>query len=277
MRRALLTQWGLVLVLVAELMRLGRWSASVHGRAGLLAAFVCGCGSAAPSPEAGVPDWNAALKGLGAAQGRLYSWVYDAPPADGAFLRFSLHAATADVACGRYAGTSWSAGDYWYLAIDLNDRNPGTHVPTDQNGRQPGTARVELLHRRDGAYVEHYFAVGGYMDVLATSPEGPGDAGNAPVAWRGDLEFPIHALQLGACMGGQAVAVDAAPTESCQCLEMDGGTSSCVPDAASGETNCCHDLASPRVHFVVDATAGYCSPMCRYASGLPDYCQNGVR
>lgn len=252
--------------------------------AGLLFAAAC-AGSPTPthdntadagasSSDAGAEQkpWIGALGALGALTTATYSFSFaDAPPA-GTRLRFGLHLVEPASACGRYGSGSAPARDrdFWFLEVDLSGAVTGDYsVTTDRLSSHGGrAASVNLLHRRDGEFVERYPSLAGTIDV-ASVPTLEAFAGGAGLRATIDLAFATHAMQALECRGGQGPAAPAAPT-TCACVDDSGLRSECTLRA--GREQCCFDEVTERRSFHVEVDATPCAAMCRSVAGLPDYC-----
>ncbi len=215
-----------------------------------------------------------ALSELSQSNESTYSIMFNGDPSQDPStigLRFAVHLRAASAACGLYsAEVDESREDYWLLQVDLTGTGAGEYrVAVD--GADPGAgghgADVTLLHRRGGAYVEGYHAVGGRVTLAH-------DTGLAE--WKNDdqlrasmtLEFPEHAVRTDSCRGGVDTAGHG--TMQCTCIDSDGVKSECVPD---NKGHCCVDVAGPRFSVALSVDAQQCQGMCRVVSGVStNYC-----
>ncbi len=244
------------------------------GASTFLIAASCASGppqsTASASPVAAT--WQLGLADLQAAGAAIYSFRFDGPPPEGAFYTLAIHATSAEAACARYGADGGAADDdFWLLETTVNDGSTGDHkiVLAPRSGTPSATANVTLLHRKQGAFVESYDAVGGTVS-LTSNPSPAEAAGGTPLTGRIDAEFPADAVQLVGCEGGQPA--DGGPAVSwCTCRHAaDGGLSTCVPATVD---NCCPDPSGPLVRASIAFTATGCASMCRWAAGLSaDYC-----
>lgn len=226
-----------------------------------------------PSAQAA---WRDQLERLASKSTGLYSYRFvDAPPT-GAFFRVGVHLEPPTQACSRYAGTADGSADFWFLAIDIQDLNPGAHnISLKKRTDGPvSAANVTLLHRKNDAYVESYDALGGVLQV-DSAPSIDQSKDGTVLAGSVDAEFPLHALQEVRCFGGMVAGSDAAAAQNYMCKDDDGLITNCaVPPLTVG---CCHDLGSERIKVHVSLEATPCIDMCAFAAGLPDYCLDLVQ
>ena len=217
------------------------------------------------------PAWENALKSLGTLGNSVYSFRFDAAAPAQPYFQVGVHDASAEVACARYTGTDPGPSEFWFLETIIFDLQTGPHdvVVASPQGAPSPTGTVTLLHRNDNAYVDSYEALAGTINVdfapsLQESKLGSRLSGSI------DADFPLHALQEVMCHGGRASGPDATVHQECTCRDDNNQRSSCIPPP--GLVRCCYDVESPRIHVRVPFAAVPCPGMCKYATGLPDYC-----
>jgi hypothetical protein len=217
-------------------------------------------------------DWRQALANLSTSGNAIYSFRFDGAPPAGAFYTVAVHQADTSTACGRYGADVVSKGqDFWFFDVSVNDASSGEHAIAlpQRDGNPSPTANVTVLHRKDGAFVEAYDAVGGSVR-LDSAPTPPEASGGVSLLGRIEADFPSHAVREVSCQGGVQVDGGGA-TSTCNCVDSDGVASTCVPDGEGH--NCCPDVTSPPVHIGISLRAVPCANMCRWAAGLSvDYC-----
>jgi hypothetical protein len=215
--------------------------------------------------------WEAQLKQLAETGQSVYSFRFDGAPPSGEFYTVAFHGVGAPAACERYATGLNESGDFWFLDLDINDTKLGEHAISlvERAGTPSATANVTLLHRVNDAFVESYKAVGGTV-TLSSAPLVADANSGATLEGRIEVDFPTHGVQQLACVGGQARGSPEIYS-SCNCKDDTGRTWTCTPD---GGQDCCVELGSGSTHASIALSARPCGAMCRWASGIPCYCES---
>jgi hypothetical protein len=218
----------------------------------------------------GDSNWQDALAQLASHGSGVYSFRFTSAPPNGMYAHFALHDTTPDEACARYSGAADSTSDYWFVDLEFGGAGSGAYsvVTSDVLDGNSMAANVSLLHRKNGAYVENYPAIGGSV-TLEQAPSTEGSNAGASVTARVHATFASSPFQQVGCSGGEAADSSVVDTV-CTCRDPAGATTTCVPDG--GFDYCCPIDAGASVPLELVLTAQPCPGMCRVAVGFSDYC-----
>ncbi|MCL2776966.1 MAG: hypothetical protein FWD73_03105 [Polyangiaceae bacterium] len=252
----------------------GRWISLIVFSAIAIASR--GCSNAHDNAKSNIEsstDWSDQLDQLASSGSQIYSYEFiDAPPEGNTRLTFDIHDTSADAACQRYSGSEDAlADDFWFFGVELSSDEVGTYEVVSGMSRSGGMqAVVEILHRKNGTYVERYRALDGTVTVSSAPTPSESKAG-AKLEATIDAGFPSHAVTQTSCSGG-ASADGGTIVSFCSCRDSNGTTFDCDLPSGQAYGACCYDMNSPRRRLQMTIDASPCATMCRVVPGIPNYC-----